>query len=325
MNILKALLIDYDRKRQKAEHDLAERKDEIYSILPRIKAIDKEIKFTGLELSRSALKNPERVEEITAEIRSKLQVLKDEKAAILTQHNIPQNYMSAHYECEFCKDTGYLKGHKRCRCLTQSLIDVGYKNSNIGEILSKENFDNFDITIFSETNQSNEEHSPRDNMKMILSVCESFVFNFKASKLENLLFYGPPGLGKTFLCNCMAKALLDRGNIVLYQTSFRIIDTIESYRFSDKKKGVSRQNYDMLFKADLLIIDDLGTEMNNSFTNAEIFNIINTRLLNNKKTIISTNLSPVELREVYNDRISSRIFGNYELLRFFGNDLRWDN
>jgi len=323
-DVLKKLLVEYDKKRQRAKADLEDRKEEIYGYIPRIREIDRTIRLTGLELARTALTHPDKVDEITAKIKEKVSELKSEKAFLLTESNIPISYLEIHYECEECNDTGYTKGHKRCTCLLQSLINIGYKNSNIGETLERENFDNFDITLFSEAIPSTEDVSPKDNMKMILSVCESFVYNFRNKDNSNLLFYGPTGLGKTYLCNCVAKALLDRGNTVIYQTAFRIIDTIESYRFASKKTAFSKQNYDLLFTADLLIIDDLGTEMLNSFSNSEMFNIINTRLLNRKKTIISSNLSPIELRNIYNDRITSRMFGNYELLKFFGKDLRWE-
>ena len=136
------------------------------------------------------------------------------------------------------------------------------------------------------------------------------------------MFYGETGLGKTFLTNCIAKALLDRGKIVIYQTSFKLLEILEDLRFNNDTKD--RTKYNLLFEADLLIIDDLGTEMTNTFTNSEIFNIINSRLLSNKKTIVSTNLSPKEMMDRYDDRIFSRLFSKFTVLHFYGKDLRWE-
>jgi DNA replication protein DnaC len=103
------------------------------------------------------------------------------------------------------------------------------------------------------------------------------------------------------------------------------VEILEKYKFDRDNEKFDSNQYDMLFNCDLLIIDDLGTELANSFTNSEIFNVINTRLISNKKTIISTNLSLAELSQVYTDRISSRLFGNFTILKFFGPDLRWEN
>ena len=166
--------------------------------------------------------------------------------------------------------------------------------------------------------------TPRENMLDILGISEEFINNFDKNNGDNLLFYGTTGLGKTFLCNCIAKSLLDKNKIVIYQTAFTILDILEERRFGKGDKEMSNYQYELLFDADLLIIDDLGTEVSNTFTNAEIFNIVNTRLLRSKKTIISTNLTPKEISDTYTDRVFSRIFDKFNPLKFYGNDLRWE-
>ncbi|VHT35453.1 DNA replication protein DnaC [Clostridioides difficile] len=158
-----------------------------------------------------------------------------------------------------------------------------------------------------------------------LSICENFVHDFKKDNSENLLFYGSTGLGKTYMCNCIAKELLDKGNVVIYQTSFRILDILEDYKFRrDTNNQISEDNYKNLFDCDLLIIDDLGTELNNSFTSGEIFNIVNTRLVAGKKIIISTNLTPSQIGNTYTQRTLSRILDKFRILEFTGDDLRWE-
>ena len=139
------------------------------------------------------------------------------------------------------------------------------------------------------------------------------------------MFYGDTGLGKTFMCNCIAKSLLDKGHLVIYQTAFKMFEIIEDYKFKNADSHISKENYENLFDCDLLIIDDLGTELTNSFTNSELFNILNTRLLSGKKTIISTNLSPMQLGSNYAQRIFSRLFDRFKMVKFIGKDLRWES
>jgi DNA replication protein DnaC len=194
--------------------------------------------------------------------------------------------------------------------------------SNIEKQLSVQNFEHFDLTVFSLEKGAKDAISQRDNMKQILSEAESFVQDFPNS--QNLFFYGASGLGKTYLCNCIAKSLLDSGHSVIYQTPFSIINIIEKKTFTDKSNTFVQMAYAQLTEADLLIIDDLGTETPNSFTISEFYNIINSRILANKSTIISTNIKLSEISSFYNDRIDSRIKGHYKLLKFFGPDIRWE-
>lgn len=197
--------------------------------------------------------------------------------------------------------------------------------SNLDKVLSQENFSNFNLDIFSPNKSNNNGISPRENMLNTLSICEKFVFDFDVDNSENLLFYGSTGVGKTYMCNCIAKDLLDKGYVVIYQTSFKILEIIEDYKFRrDDNSKASNENYKNLFECDLLIIDDLGTELNNSFTSGEIFNIVNTRLISGKKIIISTNLSPSQIGKTYTQRTLSRILDKFRVIEFIGNDLRWE-
>ena len=295
---IREILISYQKKRDKAESDLELRKNDVYSQIPEFKKLDDEISKVGLQLAKLVLQNPSNKENIILESKKKMDELKSQKKELLTKYKVPNGYLEIQHDCNICKDKGFLDNGHKCNCLKQEIISEAYKMSNI---------------------------SPQQNMLQIVSICESFILDFDKDNGENLLFYGDTGLGKTFMCNCIAKSLLDKGHLVIYQTAFKMFEIIEDYKFKNADSHISKENYENLFDCDLLIIDDLGTELTNSFTNSELFNILNTRLLSGKKTIISTNLSPMQLGSNYAQRIFSRIFDRFKMVKFIGKDLRWES
>lgn len=315
------ILRDYEEKRNRAKAFKERRLQEVYEKVPTIKKIDEELQKTGISISKALIRGTKDPEKTIEDFKQKLEQLKQERAILLTENNIPLQYLDENYSCEECKDTGFVNSGQKCKCFRQQLIIKAYNMSNLSNVLKKENFQHFNLDLFSNKPFDGQSLSPKENMMDILNICEGFVFNFDENNEENLLFYGETGLGKTFLTNCIAKALLDKGKIVIYQTSFKLLEILEELRF---KNNDDKEKYNLLFEADLLIIDDLGTEMTNTFTNSEIFNIINSRLLSNKKTIVSTNLSPKEMMDRYDDRIFSRLFSKFTVLHFFGKDLRWE-
>lgn len=316
------IMDQYQLRRDQAEREQRYRMKEIYDFIPRIKAIDHEIARAGMDMAKLALQSTIPLEEGLKALEETIKALKREKALLLTENNVPLSFLEIQYRCDQCKDSGYLEGGVMCKCLHQELISRAYQMSNLSDVLSRENFSTFDIGFFSNEPFEKESISPRENMRRILAECEGYVLNFNQTE-ENLLFYGPTGQGKTFLCNCIAKALLDQGQTVIYQTAFNLIKTLEKQRFSQEAEK-DALGYQYLFDSDLLIIDDLGTEFVNTFSTLELFNVLNTRLLNKKSTVVSTNLSPSQLKETYSERISSRLFGHYHFLYFYGKDLRWE-
>ncbi len=322
--ILREVSVEFEKRRDRQVRERNLRTEKLYKEIPAIKRIDEEIFKIGLSMSKYIIGNPEGYKENANKAKEMIEALRMEKAYIMTESNIPQDYMEMEYDCNTCKDTGYLEGGEKCYCLRQALVSRAYKMSNLEFVLEKENFQNFKIDIFKDEAFENESMTPRENMIDIVGIAEGFISNFDENNGENLLFYGTTGLGKTFLCNCIAKSLLDKDKIVIYQTAFTILEILERRRFGKGNREASDYQYDLLFEADLLVIDDLGTEMTNTFTNAEIFNIVNTRLIAGKKTLISTNLTPYEISEIYTDRIFSRILDKFIPLKFYGKDLRWE-
>lgn len=321
---LREILTSYERKREKSEHELQERKKKVYSRIPEIKEIDDEIGKIGLKLAKLVLQNPNDKETILNETKLRMDELKAKKQRLLADNRVPNGYLDIKYDCSICKDKGFLSNGHKCNCLKQKIVNEAYKMSNLSRVLDSQNFSTFDPSIFSPNRVEDGNISPQENILEILSICEGFVLNFDKDTGENMLFYGDTGLGKSFMCNCVARELLDRGYLVIYQTAFKMFEIIEDYKFKNTDDHITKDNYANLFDCDLLIIDDLGTELTNSFTNSELFNILNTRLLAGKKTIISTNLSPMQLGDIYAQRIFSRIFDRFRMVKFIGNDLRWE-
>lgn len=321
---LRDILTSYERKREQSERELEERKKKVYSRIPEIKEIDDEIGSIGLKLAKLVLLNPSDKDKILQETKTRMNDLKFKKEMILADNKVPKGYLNLKFDCVLCKDTGFLSNGNKCNCLKQKIVNEAYNMSNLSRVLHNQNFSTFDASIFSQERDESAGMSPQENILEILSICEGFVMNFDKDNGENMLFYGDTGLGKSFMCNCVAKELLDKGYLVIYQTAFKMFEIIEDYKFKSTHDHITKDNYSNLFDCDLLIIDDLGTELTNSFTNSELFNILNTRLLSGKKTIISTNLSPIQLGDIYAIRIFSRIFDRFRMVKFIGNDLRWE-
>lgn len=257
-------------------------------------------------------------------VAEELKSLQEMKENMLMARGYSKNYLEPIYTCPYCQDKGTLEDGSRCHCYVQKLASRLYKMSNMEGMLEKQNFATFDLEVFSDLPFSDEEKSPRDNMREILKTVKIFIDEFSSPNEMNLLFYGSTGQGKTFLSNAIARELLDQSFTVIYQTAFTLLDILERRKFYRDDNPRVGTEYELLFDADLLIIDDLGTELSNNFTNSEIFNIINTRLMKGKKTLISTNLSPSEISKTYSDRIFSRIFEKFLPIRFYGPDLRWE-
>ena len=323
--ILENIMTDYNRKRLRAAQESDARKQKLYEQFPDLAKTDTQIQLLSVKLSKLFLLKPDNLNEQILNLKREVEELKNKRKDIYEKNNIPLNYLEIQYECNKCSDTGYLPDGKKCSCLNRQVINNLYTMSNMVHMLDKENFNTFDITVFSNEAYKNEKLTPRQNMYYILEISEDFCSNFHGTNM-NLLLYGSAGLGKTFMCNCIANALINKEISVLYQTAFSLFEIIENHKFNKQNESEeNRINYDMIFECDLLIIDDLGTEVGNSFTNAELFNIINERLITNKKIIISTNLSLEQMRDTYSDRITSRVFNGFVPLKFYGKDLRYKN
>lgn len=314
---------EYEFKRNEANRNFQELKQKIYSENPRLREIDLEISKCGIQSAKLAISKDSNKTEIQKDLENKINLLKAEKEKILLQLNLD---LKPKYQCEKCKDTGYIyeNGYNQmCPCFKQELINESYSKSNLYK-LKDESFEKVNLELFSDVpsiEKYKSELSPKDNAKKIISLAQNFIQNFESPSQKNLLFTGTPGVGKTFISSCIANEIIRKNYTVLYQTSSLLLNSIFDYKFS--KQNDSKELYDSLFSVNLLIIDDLGTENLTSAKFEELFTIINSRLITpNTKTIISTNLSLEELAQMYDYRIVSRIMGNFNVIRFFGDDIR---
>ena len=290
--LLRKLLIEYDSKRQLALIDAERRKLEIYKKYPEIQEIDSKINLNSINSVKNLLtlskdEKTKFLEKMDAESKS----LIAEKKELFKKLNISESYLLPNFECKICQDTGYIgdiSNTTLCPCIKQKIFDIEYNKSNIGNI-DKENFDNFNFDLYSNSVNKdlyNSNVSPRENIKLIYDYSLKFIENFDIPEEKNLIFTGPTGLGKTFLSNCIAKELLSKSKTVLYQTAPVMLDMLTSAHFdgNDNYKNI----LDNILNVDLLIIDDLGTETMNSMKFAELFTVINTRLLNQNHKITKT-------------------------------------
>jgi len=319
------IMQEYAALRDRKELERKERTATVYERIPEIESIDRKMSQMGMDIARWVLRNPKDAEKGLREIQETLSALQSERAHLLKAQGLPETYLDSEFQCELCKDRGYLPEGHPCRCLRQRVIRRAYSDSNLENLLRTQNFSKFNLNRFPDTPFDGYDLSPRRNMTRIGESSKKFIENFESASTRNLLLYGNTGLGKTFLCSCIAKALLDKGYTVLYQTSFRIAEAMSAYKFGNREDQDAAEPYHQIYDCDLLIVDDLGTELTNAFTTSELFNILNSRLMDGKKMIFSTNLSHSELLRTYGDRVFSRLLSQFELLEFYGTDLRFNS
>ncbi|MCR4655688.1 MAG: ATP-binding protein [Lachnospiraceae bacterium] len=306
-----ALMRRYDETRLKNEKLRRLRIKEVNEKLPEYKELSDEASAVSFSSGLRALNGEENA---LSGLNEKIREITLKKKELLLRAGFPEDYLEPVYSCPECKDTGYVND-KKCRCFIQAEIEELYRQANIAQILDKENFDTLTLDYYTD--------DELEMMKGIIDRCRNFVKNFDL-KHDNLMFFGPPGVGKTFLTNCIAKELLDSGHSVIYFTSTQLFDTLATYIFRNKEASdeILRVHEDV-FSCDLLVIDDLGTETSNNFVVSQLFLIINERGMRHKSTIISTNLAMSELSERYEERIVSRIIGNYTFINPRTGDLRF--
>ena len=320
-SIYKEISRNYERLRMDAENDRLSRQEEVYEKVPAIREIDDETAKTGIKMAKAVINKEKTSEEAAAEAKARIDALKAEKQRLLAENGYAPDYLETKYTCEKCKDTGYVDG-KKCGCFSQMLLNAVHEKSGLGAAADNVSLADFDLSLYSDKPYGNAVKTPYENMKSNFETVQNFIANFGA-EYKNLLFYGETGLGKTFLCTCIAKELLDEGRFVIYVTAPKLFKMIEEERFSRTDDEEPSKFLEDLMEAELLIIDDLGSEFSTILSASETFNIINTRIIDKKPTVISTNLTPSDWANHYSDRIISRLVGDYELLKFYGEDIRW--
>lgn len=311
--------INLENKRKQNERILS-----VYEQIPRIREINDEISSLSLTTTKKLLllseQNPD---DSIQSFRERLSALRKEKYRLLLEHGFPKDYMDMHYNCPDCKDTGYIDNVK-CHCFKRAEIELLYNQSNIKHVLERENFNTFNLDCFSDSKPDiTTGKTAKVNMEGILSICHNFTDNFTSvnRQYSNLLFFGETGVGKTFLTNCIAKELIEQSQSVISLSAVHFFNILSTAEFN-KSDTDAANKMAQITDCDLLIIDDLGTELSNSFTNSALFHIVNERLIKQKSVIISTNLIFPELMERYSERLTSRLTKEYTFLKIYGDDLR---
>ena len=312
-----AIMRTYDERRSASRALLAARQKEIEQMIPAYTALQQQLIENSMNYARTALFGTDSAN--TQELRKQNEKLSKQKESLLLANGYPADYLSPIYTCPDCKDTGMI-GEERCHCFKQAVVDLLYAQSGLASVLEEENFGTFSFSYYNNTMiDPKTKLTPYQNMQRIYDICQSFVRNFD-TEFSNLLFYGTSGLGKTFLSHCIAKELLGTAHTVLYLTAYELFDILGKAMYHEEEEFAASGEH--ILDCDLLIIDDLGTELSNAFTLSRLSLCINERFLNRRSTIISTNFGVQELADHYGERNFSRIFSSYAPLRFFGEDIR---
>ena len=304
-----SILREYEDRQDRNRRLLSQRKTYVYEHVDGYRELEDAVSTVSVRQGRKMLSGEDGAME---QLRTTLARLALEKQKLLRSAGLPEDYLEPVYDCQDCQDTGYIDGEK-CHCLKQRILNLLYEQSNLEKLFTSKGFSSLSDTYY--------EGEDLTRFRNAVKSCEEFIQNFKTD-YRNLFFYGTVGTGKSLLSYCTARELLRQGYSVIYFSSTGLFDMLARYSFDTKAKESLYSTYDDLYNCDLVIIDDLGTEVTNSFVTSQLFACLNERHMRRKSTIISTNLTLEELRDRYSDRIFSRITSYYKLCKLSGPDIR---
>ncbi len=313
----KRIRAEYETKALKVQEEAELRRRELYTAIPELEAIDRRLSTVGLRIMQVALRGGDTEHQI-ALLREENETACRARGELLRAHGYPADYTEPQYECALCGDTGYV-GIKMCSCMRRRLIAAGMESSGLSGLMNTQSFENFSLDFYRA--KPEEFRIMKANFEFAKQYAE--VFSFADGKHPaSLLLLGGTGLGKTHLSTAIARKTIEGGHDVFYNSAVGMISDFEYRRFGNGLASTEGDDTGRYTECDLLIIDDLGTEVVNQFTLSCLYHVLNTRLNLQKPTIISTNLTSQELRKTYTDRITSRLLGEYQLLPFYGTDVR---
>jgi len=307
-----------ERRRSAAEQRLRQHKEIACGKIPALVALEKQLAESGAAVVSAigAGQDPAGFLELLARQNTAAQA---EREKLLLAGGFPADYFAMRYECAQCGDTGFVGG-KRCACFSRLLQTLAYQELSMDTPLEQSDFALFRLDCYTAAPQDETGVAPRKAMENVLAYCKRYAAEFD-SRVKSLLFTGPTGLGKTHLSLAIARQVIEAGFTVIYGSAPNLLGKLERERFARFGENTGEVEQALL-ACDLLILDDLGAEFATTFTQAAIYNIVNTRLMSARPVIISTNMNPAQLNERYGERVTSRIIGSYVVLRFFGSDVR---
>lgn len=309
-----SIIKNYEHTRDYNRRLLEERRTLVYTRLPQLEELDRSVSSISVAQARLLLSGDDNA---LSRLHDSLQEIAARKQALLKEAGFPEDYLDPIYACPDCRDTGYINTpdglKEKCHCFRKQELTLLYEQSNIQDMVARENFSTLSYEYY--------QGEDLERFQKAVKIADNFVQNFKQD-YHNLFFYGTVGTGKSFLSGCVAGELLKQGYSVIYFSSAGLFETLARYSFNTKEKDALYNFYEDLYSCDLVILDDLGTEVTNSFVTSQLFACLNERHLRRKSTIISTNLSLEELRDRYSDRVFSRITSNYILCKLTGPDIR---
>ncbi len=313
--------LEADRRRR--EDELDRRRREVYRAIPRVAEIDRQLRSTITQIIAASLREGSNPAPAIGAVRARNLALQAERARLLEEGGWGAGALDDRPACPKCGDTGWVGAHM-CSCLRE--LCTQEQNRELSKLLGlgEQSFDTFSLDYYNSRPWPGEDLSPRENMEFIYEVCLNYAQKFDRFYFKNLFLTGAPGLGKTFLSACIARVVSERGFSVVYDTAVNIFARFEEQKFSRDRLDAeeARDETKRYLGCDLLILDDLGSELTTPFVQSALYTLLNTRLMEDRRTVISSNLSMDDVRRRYPGQIASRLEGEYRVLPFYGEDIR---
>jgi DNA replication protein DnaC len=322
-NVLRRATARLEERRRLKAAQAEQLRREAYAKQPRLGQLDRAMQGTMAELVAASLRRGEDTSGTVQAIRERNLTLQRERLALLEQMGLSAQALDDAPVCSLCGDTGW-QGASMCQCLKQLCTQEQIKELSKLLDLGEQSFDSFRLDYYSQTTWPGRGTSPRENMELVYEVCLNYAQKFGRFYFKNLFLSGAPGLGKTFLSACIARTVSENGNSVVYDTAGNIFAQFETRKFQRDQADFqeARDETRRYLSCDLLILDDLGSELTTQFVQSALYELVNTRLVAGKHTVISSNLTMEEAARRYSPQIASRLMGEYHVLHFFGDDIR---